>query len=72
LKIVTVKADHTRFDPAIHKWLKRFGRAGVPMYLIFPACQDDSKAILLPEILTSGILHDGLKKAGASKSSCSE
>jgi thiol:disulfide interchange protein DsbD len=68
--VVAVKAFLTRPDPVAQKWLKRFGRAGVPMYLILPACSDDSKSILLPEILTSDILHEAIKRAGPSKKSC--
>ncbi len=70
LKIVSLKADNTRRDPVIQKWLKRYHRAGVPMYLIFPACAKDEKTILLPEILTPSILRDALEKAGPSKESC--
>ncbi len=70
LNIETLKADATRFDPVIQRWLKRHGRAGVPMYLIFPACGTNKQTIMLPEILTSSTLHDALKKAGPSRSSC--
>ncbi len=67
LKIVTVKADNTRHDPVIQKWLKRFGRAGVPMYIILPPCGEGKDSVLLPEILTPEVLHSALKKAGASR-----
>ncbi len=67
LKVVPVKADNTRHDPVIQKWLKRYGRAGVPMYIVMPACKGIGDAELLPEILTSDILHEALKRAGASK-----
>ena len=70
LGIVTVKADYTRSNPIIQRWLKRFGRAGVPMYLIFGACQSDSQVIVLPEILTPKRLHQALEQAGASRQGC--
>ena len=67
LKVVTVKADNTRHNPVIQRWLKRFGRAGVPMYIILPPCAPGKDAVLLPEILTPEVLHSALKKAGASR-----
>ena len=67
LKVVTVKADNTRHDPVIQRWLKRFGRAGVPMYIILPACGAPKDTALLPEILTPDVLHQALIKAGASR-----
>jgi hypothetical protein len=42
----------------------------VPMYLIFPACAPDDKAILLPEILTPDMLQDALNRAGPSRAEC--
>ena len=60
--IVPLKADWTRRDPVITEWLQRFGKAGVPFYLMLPA--DDSKpAIPLPEVITPGIVIDGFKAA---------
>jgi thiol:disulfide interchange protein DsbD len=70
LDVAAVMADHTRHDPVIQTWLERYGRAGVPMYLIFPACARNDQAILLPEILTSERLHAALKKAGPSRGGC--
>ena len=60
--IVPLKADWTRRDPVITEWLQRFGKAGVPFYLMLPA--DGSKApIPLPEVITPGIVIDGFKAA---------
>jgi thiol:disulfide interchange protein DsbD len=67
LGVVPLKADNTRGNPVIHRWLKRFGRAGVPMYIVLPPCGDIKQAALLPEILTSNILHEALNKAGPSR-----
>jgi thiol:disulfide interchange protein DsbD len=45
------RADWTRRDEAIRAELARFGKAGVPMYLVYdPAKPDDPR--LLPELLT--------------------
>ena len=70
LGVVPVKADNTRPSPVIQKWLKRYQRAGVPMYIVLPPCGDIKQALLLPELLTNSLLHGALKKAGASRASC--
>ena len=61
--VTTVKADYTLEDPNITKWLKRYKRPGVPMYLIIPANQP-AGAIALPDVLTKSAIVDGLRKAG--------
>ncbi|TNE85665.1 MAG: hypothetical protein EP330_24755 [Deltaproteobacteria bacterium] len=48
--IVPLKADWTRKDPVITEWLKRYGRAGVPFYLMIPA---NGEPVPLPEVLTT-------------------
>jgi thiol:disulfide interchange protein len=65
LGVVPLKADYTVEDPEIKEDLRRFGRAGVPMYLVFPAGRLDDVRIL-PEILTTGIVIDALRAAGPS------
>ncbi len=70
LGTATLKADFTRYDPIIHAWLKRYGRAGVPMYLVFPACAGDGAVRVLPEILTGGLLQEALEAAGPSRAGC--
>ena len=61
---VALKADWTRRDPVITEWLRRSGRAGVPMYLVIPA--DRAQApILLPEVITPSMVVDALARAGA-------
>lgn len=49
--IVPLKADWTRRDPTITEWLRRYGRAGVPFYLVIPA-DPDAEPIALPEVIT--------------------
>lgn len=57
--IVPLKADWTRNDPVITEWLTRFGKAGVPFYLVIPA--DPSAApIPLPEVITPQIVKNAL------------
>ena len=67
--IAALKADYTRKDPIIAKWLKAFGRAGVPMYIVIPACKTLKGVKPLPELLTKQTVIDAINKAGASKSS---
>jgi thiol:disulfide interchange protein len=61
-EVELVIADYTRRDPAITRLLQQFGRAGVPMYLIFPAGKPQDY-ILLPEVLTPGIVKEALTNA---------
>ena len=62
INAVALIGDYTREDDAITAELKRFGRAGVPLVLVYPA---DPKAapVVLPEVLTPGIVLDALEKA---------
>ncbi len=66
LKVLTMKADWTRQDPAITKLLSKFNRSGVPLYVIFPAGKA-SDPIVLPEVITQSLVLEALDKAGASK-----
>ena len=66
LNAVTIKADWTKQNPTITKLLKKFGRSGVPLYVIFPADKPDNP-IVLPEIITPSIVLHKLDQAGPSK-----
>jgi thiol:disulfide interchange protein DsbD len=66
LRIVTMLGDYTRRDPEITKVLRRFGRSGVPLYVVFPAGRID-EPIVLPELITKGIVLDALDRAGPSQ-----
>jgi thiol:disulfide interchange protein DsbD len=52
--IAYLKADWTRRDPEIAADLARFGRAGVPLYLLYPAAGGPPQ--VLPSILTEGLV----------------
>lgn len=67
LGVMPFRADFTLPDPEIKEDLERFGRAGVPMYVIYPAKRPD-RPILLDELLTPSSIIDNLKKAGPSVS----
>ena len=66
LGIVPLKADWTRRDEVITAWLKRFERAGVPMYLVIPPSGNVGDAILLPETITPGMVIDAFERAARS------
>lgn len=67
LNVVTMKADWTNRDPVIGELLAKFKRSGVPLYVIFPAGKG-SDPIVLPEVITPGLVIEKLKEAGPSKS----
>jgi thiol:disulfide interchange protein len=60
--VLFLKADWTNGDADITALLKKFGRAGVPLYVIYPAQTQDSP-IVLPELITPQIVLDGLDRA---------
>jgi thiol:disulfide interchange protein len=54
-----MKGDWTNADPAITKFLGRFNRSSVPLYLYYaPGAKDP---VILPQILTTKIISDILK-----------
>jgi len=61
--VTFMTADWTRRDPAITSYLERYGRAGVPLYLVFP--RGDGEARVLPQILTETMLVDALNDAAS-------
>jgi thiol:disulfide interchange protein/DsbC/DsbD-like thiol-disulfide interchange protein len=57
--IVKLKADWTNGDPVITKLLQHFGRPGVPLYVLYPAKNEEP--IVFPELLTKSMLLDKLE-----------
>jgi len=53
-----IKGDWTNRDPAITSALSAFGRAGVPLYVIYNSTRGSSEPKVLPQLLTAGIVHD--------------
>jgi DsbC/DsbD-like thiol-disulfide interchange protein/cytochrome c biogenesis protein CcdA len=47
--VVTLIGDYTKRDPAITRFLAKYGRSGVPLYLYYP---NGGEARILPQILT--------------------
>lgn len=64
---VALKADWTRKDPVISRWLERFERAGVPLYLVV---SPKGEIEALPEVITPGMVTDALDKAVCGQTPC--
>ncbi len=58
--VVRLRADWTHRDDAITAELARFGRNGVPLYLLYGPGDDEPQ--ILPELLTTGIVRDALSR----------
>ncbi|NTV46082.1 MAG: thiol:disulfide interchange protein, partial [Chlorobiales bacterium] len=64
LGIVPVRADWTNRNDEITSLMKKFGRSGVPLYVVFPAGRL-SEPIVLPEVITKDLLIEAFEKAAA-------
>jgi thiol:disulfide interchange protein DsbD len=60
----TFKADWTLRDDEIARELAKWGRAGVPIYLVYPA-DPGKEPKLLPELLTLDATLEALRAAGS-------
>ncbi len=58
--VAYLKGDWTRRDPAITQELHRYGRSGVPLYLLYPAGQGSPE--VLPQLLTEGLVLQALSR----------
>ncbi len=65
LNVYPIYADFTSFDEQMQAEIQKHGRNGVPLNVIFPAGKPD-EPIVLPEILTQGLVKEQLAAAGAS------
>jgi thiol:disulfide interchange protein DsbD len=61
--VAYLKADWTKKDAAIAAELKAHGRAGVPLYLVYGV--DGGAGVILPNILTEGIVIKAVESAAA-------
>lgn len=59
--VTILVADWTNKDDIITQQLKKYGRAGVPLYLIFSP-KDREKPQILPSIITFSILSEAIDK----------
>lgn len=60
LNFVMIKADWTNRNPEITRALESFGRNGVPLYVIYN--EDLEEPMVLPQLLTPGIVKDALNR----------
>ncbi len=60
LGVVKIKADWTRPNPAITQELRRYGRNGVPLYLLYIPGQETP--LILPQVLTPDVVSKYLDK----------
>jgi thiol:disulfide interchange protein DsbD len=58
--VVAVSADYTTRDETIANWIRKYDKAGVPVYVLYvPGRQ---KPILFPELLTQKAVIDAVQK----------
>ena len=62
LGIQMIKADWTNPDPEIDALLNKYGRSGVPLYLMYPSTPQ-TDALVLPQILTKGGVIKAMREA---------
>jgi len=63
LGFATFKADWTRRDEGIRRELARFGKAGVPLYLVYDPTDPD-QPLVLPELLAVDGVLTALREVG--------
>jgi thiol:disulfide interchange protein DsbD len=61
-QIVYMKGDWTNRDARISRYLWSFGRAGVPLYVLYPAGEGAPR--VLPQILTENMLLEAIDALG--------
>ena len=63
--MAALKGDWTRRDPVITEHLARFGRSGVPLYVIYPPEGSPKQPMVLPQILTEGGMIAAIRSMAA-------
>jgi thiol:disulfide interchange protein DsbD len=64
--VVYMIADWTNYDPQIAGLLKKYGRTGIPLYLMYPA-DLSSDPLILPQILTKGMVLEAINAVSVKK-----
>lgn len=62
-KVTLMKGDWTNKDAAISQALSSFGRAGVPLYVVYNGKAGSSEPVVLPQLLTAGIVQNAFSDA---------
>ena len=55
--VTLMKGDWTNRDPAITQALSAFGRAGVPLYVVYNSKPGSSEPVVLPQLLTASVVQ---------------
>ncbi len=55
--VTLMKGDWTNRDPAITRALAAFGRAGVPLYVVYNSKPGSSEPLVLPQLLTASVVQ---------------
>jgi thiol:disulfide interchange protein DsbD len=55
--VTLMKGDWTNRDPQITQALAAFGRAGVPLYVVYNSRPGSSEPVILPQLLTASIVQ---------------
>jgi thiol:disulfide interchange protein DsbD len=55
--VTLMKGDWTNRDAAITQALAAFGRAGVPLYVVYNSRPGSSEPVILPQLLTAAIVR---------------
>ena len=55
--VTLMKGDWTNRNPAITRALASFGRAGVPLYVVYNAKPGASEPVVLPQLLTASVVQ---------------
>lgn len=63
--VALVKADWTNRDTAITEALSKFGRSGVPLYVLYPRGLDHGEPMILPQVLAPATVQDALKQVSS-------
>jgi thiol:disulfide interchange protein DsbD len=62
-KVILMKGDWTNRDPAITRALAAFGRAGVPLYVVYNSKRGSTQPLILPQILTASVVQNAFSDA---------
>jgi thiol:disulfide interchange protein DsbD len=55
--VTLMKGDWTNRDTAITQALAHFGRAGVPLYVVYNSKPGSSEPVVLPQLLSAGVVE---------------
>jgi thiol:disulfide interchange protein DsbD len=61
--VTLMKGDWTSRDPAITQALAAFGRAGVPLYVVYNGKPGSSEPVVLPQLLTASVVQSAFADA---------